>query len=114
MAAIAPARRKTMRSPAGILVTSSMTAPTIPAAGSVRAQATAMFPAIPQRTAENFAARAGAHHRACDRLRRRDREAEVRGRPEDPCDAVCAANPCGGLIFAMRVPIVLMIRHPPA
>ena len=28
--------------------------------------------------------------------------------------AVCAAKPCGGSIFAMRVPRVRMIRHPPA
>ena len=27
---------------------------------------------------------------------------------------VCAANPCGGSIFAIRVPIVRMIRQPPA
>ena len=31
-----------------------MTAPTSPAAGSVTAHATAMLPASPQRTAENF------------------------------------------------------------
>ena len=28
--------------------------------------------------------------------------------------AVCAANPCGGSIFAMRWPSVLMMRQPPA
>ena len=38
-----------------------------------------MFPATPQRTAESALARAGAHHAAGDHLRRREREAEVRG-----------------------------------
>ena len=28
--------------------------------------------------------------------------------------AVCAAKPCGGSSFAILVPSVLMIRHPPA
>jgi len=40
-----------MRSPAGSFVTSSITAPTRPAAGNVSTQATAMLPAMPQRTA---------------------------------------------------------------
>ena len=43
-----------MRFPAGSLVTDSIGAPTAAAAGSVRIQATAMLPAIPQRTAENL------------------------------------------------------------
>ena len=48
---------------------------------------------------------AGAHHRARDRVRRRDREAVVRGRPQDRgAVLVCAAKPCGGSIFAMRCP----------
>ena len=41
-----------MRFPAGKRVTTSIVAPTSPAAGSVRIHATTMFPAIPQRTAE--------------------------------------------------------------
>jgi hypothetical protein len=43
-----------MRLPAGNCVTASINAPTSPAAGSVRIQATTMFPAIPHRTAESL------------------------------------------------------------
>ena len=52
-AAIAPASTKTIASPAGSRVTSSITAPTSAAHGIVITHATRMLPATPQRTAES-------------------------------------------------------------
>ena len=105
---------KTIASPAGSLVTSSIRAPTAAAHGIVMIQAATMFPATPQRTAD----------------RRRDAPAPIT-EPEIVCvvetgnpkcavvqrieaQAVCAAKPCGGSSLAILVPSVLMIRQPPA
>ena len=72
-----------------------------------------MFPRLPS-APPRTAARAGTDHGTGDRLGRRDREAEWAVVQRIVAHAVCAANPCGGSIFAIRVPIVLMIRQPPA
>ena len=93
---------------------SSIPAPTRPAIGIVKIQATRMLPATPQRTA----------------WRPRVAPAPITD-PEITCvvetgkprcavvqridaQAVWAEKPCGGSIFAIRVPSVRMIRQPPA
>ena len=73
-----------------------------------------MFPAIPQRTAENprlAPAPMTQPEIVCVVETGKPRCAVVQ---RIPAHAVWAAKPCGGSIFAIRVPIVLMIRQPPA
>src|SRR4029453_4754825 len=98
--AIRPARTKTIASPAGSRVTSSIDAPTSAAHGIVITHARTMLPATPQRTAE----------------RRRDAPAPMTlpeivwvvetGKPEcavpkrNEEQAVCAAKPGRGSSFA--------------
>ena len=72
---------ETITCPPGRRVTSSISAPTSAAAGIVRIHATRMFPATPQRTAENPRSPRRRSREPRDHVRRRDREPEVRRSP---------------------------------
>ena len=100
--------------PPGSRVTTSIPAPTAAAAGSVKSQATTIFPAIPQRTAEKW-----------ELAPEPSTELETTwvvdtGKPKCAVNhrtlaaAVSAAKPCGGSSFAIRWPRVRTILQPPA
>src|SRR5574338_338422 len=103
-AAIRIARMNTITCPPGSRVMSSMAAPTSAAAGSVRIHATRMFPATPQRTAENPRI-APAPSTEPDTVWVVD-TGKPRCAVAQRMDAVAvwAAKPCGGSIFAIRWP----------
>src|SRR5512145_3002544 len=77
-------------------------------------QAVTIEPATPQRTAENrrlAPAPITQPEIVCVVETGKPKWAVVQ---RIPAQAVCAAKPWGGSIFAIRVPIVLMIFQPPA
>src|SRR3954471_14494150 len=93
--------------------TPKVSAPTTAAHGSVSTQATAMFPATPQRTAERRLAA------PAPMMPPEITWVVERGKPTCEAErmtaapAPWAANPCAGSILMMRLPIVRMMRQPP-
>ena len=80
----------------------------------VRIHATRMLPATPQRTAEKprIAPAPSTEPEIVCVVETGNPKCAVPQRID--AQAVCAANPCGGSIFAIRCPRVLMMRQPPA
>ena len=106
--------RRRARRPPGSRVSTSISAPTAAAHGIVMIQATRMLPATPQRTAESrrvAPAPMTLPEITCVVETGKPKCAVVQ---RIDAHAVCAAKPCGGSIFAIRCPSVLMIRQPPA
>ena len=99
-------RTNTISVPPGSRVSSSIPAPTRRGHRQRQDPGDEDVPGHPPAHGRQAADRAGAEHRAGDRLCGRDRQAEVRGRPEDRRARRLRGEPCGGSIFAIRVPIV--------
>ena len=96
-----------------IRVTPYVAAPITAAAGSVSTHATTMLPGDAPADGREPLAGARAHDGAGDRVRRRQRVADVRGGEDDGGAGALGGEALGGVHLDDARPIVLMIRQPP-